>query len=54
MQTLDEISSKDQADKEIRLTPMVRSDMFFFYFILILRSALRTIHSSTVAHHWPE
>ena len=27
---------------------------FFFYFILILHSALRTIHSSPVAHHWPE
>ena len=27
---------------------------FFFYFILILHSALHTIHSSPVAHHLPE
>ena len=37
-----------------RLTPMVRRDIFFCYFVLILRSALRTIYGSPAAHHWPE
>jgi hypothetical protein len=37
-----------------RLTRMLRRDIFFFYFVLFLRTGLRTLLTPLVMHHWPE
>ena len=37
-----------------RLNPMVRRDIFSFYFVLFLRTGIRTVLTPLVIHHWPE